>query len=104
MGKTTFKKSSPSKNASSSLSKRSGIKKTKSTKQDAVVKEGPKSKWEWEVKAVTDSKKDRHGQLTYKVEWVGWPGHTWEPAKNLKNAPDVVEDFHEANPDKPAPE
>jgi hypothetical protein len=59
---------------------------------------------EYEVEAVLDSR-HRYGKLQYLVHWKGWPisSRTWEPAKNLANAPDLVESFHRAYPAKPRP-
>ncbi|MBW0548403.1 hypothetical protein O181_088118 [Austropuccinia psidii MF-1] len=52
---------------------------------------------EWEVSQVLDSKLKRR-KLWYPVEWKGFSQDpersTWEPAKNLKNCPDLVKDFH----------
>ncbi|MBW0494991.1 hypothetical protein O181_034706 [Austropuccinia psidii MF-1] len=61
---------------------------------------------EWEVSQVLDSKLKRR-KLWYLVEWKGFSQDpersTWEPAKNLKNCPDLVKDFHSLYPDKPGP-
>ncbi|MBW0578625.1 hypothetical protein O181_118340, partial [Austropuccinia psidii MF-1] len=61
---------------------------------------------EWEVSQVLDSKLKRRN-LWYLVEWKGFSQDpersTWEPAKNLKNCPDLVKNFHSLNPDKPGP-
>ena len=37
------------------------------------------------------------------VKWKDSPSteNSWEPAINLKNAPDIVKEFHEANPSAP---
>ncbi|MBW0594153.1 hypothetical protein O181_133868 [Austropuccinia psidii MF-1] len=60
----------------------------------------------WEVSQVLDSKLKRR-KLWYLVEWKGFSQDpersTWEPAKNLKNCPDLVKDFHSLYPDKPGP-
>ena len=57
---------------------------------------------EWEVEEVLDSKR-RYRQLHYKVKWSGHPHSedSWEPAGNLKNAPDLVKTFHAQYPSKP---
>jgi len=57
---------------------------------------------EQEVDRILDSKR-RYRKLHYLVLWSGYRyNHTsWEPAENLKNAPDVVADFHRDNPSKP---
>ncbi|MBW0586590.1 hypothetical protein O181_126305 [Austropuccinia psidii MF-1] len=61
---------------------------------------------EWEVSQILNSKLKR-GKLWYLVEWKGFSQDpersTWEPAKNLKNCPELVEDFHSLYPDKPGP-
>ncbi|MBW0586994.1 hypothetical protein O181_126709 [Austropuccinia psidii MF-1] len=61
---------------------------------------------EWEVSQVLDSKPKRR-KVWYLVEWKGFSQEpersTWEPAKNLKNCPDLVKDFHSLYPDKPGP-
>ncbi|MBW0537943.1 hypothetical protein O181_077658 [Austropuccinia psidii MF-1] len=61
---------------------------------------------EWEVSQILDSKLKR-GKLWYLVEWKGFsqdPERSiWEPAKNLKNCPKLVNDFLSLYPDKPGP-
>ncbi|MBW0550029.1 hypothetical protein O181_089744 [Austropuccinia psidii MF-1] len=60
----------------------------------------------WEVSQVLDSNLKRR-KLCYLVEWKGFSQDpersTWEPAKNLKNCPDLVKYFHYLYPDKPGP-
>jgi len=65
---------------------------------------------EWEVHWILDSRIDRHHMgsgLLYLVEWKGFdntPDATsWELPEHLENAPDVVQAFHQAYPDKLAP-
>jgi len=65
---------------------------------------------EWEVHQILDSRVDRHRKgsgLLYLVEWRGFnntpDAMSWEPPEHLANAPDVVQTFHQAYPDKPAP-
>jgi hypothetical protein len=43
--------------------------------------------------------------LQYYIDWDGYQVHekTWENAKNLKNTPDAVADFHHRFPHKPWP-
>lgn len=57
---------------------------------------------EWEVEEILDSKHIRR-HLHYKVRWTGHPpsDDSWEPAPNLKNAPDRVNAFHLRYPSKP---
>ncbi|MBW0471888.1 hypothetical protein O181_011603 [Austropuccinia psidii MF-1] len=59
---------------------------------------------EWEVSQILDSKLKRR-KLWYLVEWKGFSQDsersTWEPAENLKNCPEIVEDSNSLYPDKP---
>ncbi|MBW0569035.1 hypothetical protein O181_108750 [Austropuccinia psidii MF-1] len=61
---------------------------------------------EWEVSQILNSKLKR-GKLWYLVEWKGFgqdpERYTWEPTKNLKNCPELVNNFHSVYPDKPGP-
>lgn len=60
---------------------------------------------EYVVKEVVDSRWF-HRKLQYKVKWEGYDDpaeDTWEDAKNLKNAPVAVKEFHSKYPDKPKP-
>jgi hypothetical protein len=59
---------------------------------------------EYEVERILDSKL-RYRKLHYHVQWAGYNylRTTWEPAKNLENAQDLVDEFHAANPTKPRP-
>ena len=61
---------------------------------------------EWEVKAVVDSRLFRR-RLQYLVEWIGYEGTpdaaSWQPASDLENSQEMVDDFHAKNPDKPGP-
>ena len=64
----------------------------------------------WEVHQILDSRIDHHRKgsgLLYLVEWKGFDNTpdvtSWEPPEHLANAPDVVQAFHQAYPDKPAP-
>src|SRR5882724_2861607 len=65
---------------------------------------------EWEIHSILDSRVDCHRKglgLLYLIEWKGFDNThdatSWEPPKHLINAPDVVQEFHQAYPDKPAP-
>jgi hypothetical protein len=64
---------------------------------------------EYEIAEILDSKLDRRRRckLLYLVKWVGYEGTdeetSWLPADELTHAPDLVADFHNAYPDKPAP-
>ncbi|MBW0479523.1 hypothetical protein O181_019238 [Austropuccinia psidii MF-1] len=61
---------------------------------------------EWEFPQILDSKLKRR-KLGYLVEWKGFSQDqersTCEPAKKLKNCPEIVKDFHSLYPDKPGP-
>lgn len=59
---------------------------------------------ELEVQAVLDSRTYR-GRLQYLVDWVDQDPseRTWEPASHLRNASDVVHEFHARYPAKPRP-
>src|SRR5580700_976186 len=60
---------------------------------------------EYEVSGILDSKIERR-RLKYLVDWVdcGPEQRTWEPAKNVANAPDAVAAFHRAYPLRPSPQ
>ena len=63
---------------------------------------------EWEVETILDwrwKNKTRKTNLQYKVHWKGYPTgeDSWEPAENLQNAPDLVQDFHRRFPNAPRP-
>ena len=57
---------------------------------------------EFEVQSILDSRIHRN-QLQYLVEWKGYgiSDASWEPAKNLKHAPQVISSFHRKYPNKP---
>jgi hypothetical protein len=57
---------------------------------------------EYEVEPILDSKITRN-KLYYLVDWFGYSpkDQTWEPAKNLSNAQEIVAEFHRRYPDKP---
>ncbi|MBW0571531.1 hypothetical protein O181_111246 [Austropuccinia psidii MF-1] len=65
-----------------------------------------KEEEEWEVSQILDSKLKRR-TLWHLVEWKGFSQDserfTWEPAENLNNCPELVNDFHSLYPDKPGP-
>ena len=65
---------------------------------------------EYEVSEIVDSKYDRRKtrcQLHYLVRWLGYEetdeAETWEPADELGNAIEAVQDFHKRCPTKPGP-
>lgn len=55
---------------------------------------------EFLVEKVLDSKLKR-GKLYFKVSWVGYPidEQSWEPAENLDNAPEKIEEFYQQYPE-----
>ncbi|GAA5874668.1 hypothetical protein JCM1840_007442 [Sporobolomyces johnsonii] len=58
---------------------------------------------ELEVETILDSQ-TYHGSLRYLVRWRGLSPRedSWEPADNLANADDLVQEFHRRYPNKPA--
>ncbi len=59
---------------------------------------------EYEVEKVLDSQR-RWGKLEYFVHWSGYNinERTWEPAENLANSSQKVQEFHRQYPQKPKP-
>jgi len=59
---------------------------------------------ELEVEAVLDSRR-RRGHIEYLVHWMGQrvDERTWEPATNLANAMEIVQEYHSKYPDRPDP-
>jgi hypothetical protein len=57
---------------------------------------------EYEVEAIRDSRIHR-GQLQYLVRWKGFSpaDDTWEPERNVANAPEKLAEFHRAYPSAP---
>jgi len=65
---------------------------------------------EYEISEILDSKLDRRRrqcQLLYLVQWSGYEGMdeeiSWLLAMELRNASELVLDYHSAYPDKPGP-
>ena len=60
---------------------------------------------EYDVEKILNSRIYRR-KLQYEVKWEGWDeSHvTWEPAENVANARELVEEFHTENPDAPTEE
>ena len=46
----------------------------------------------------------RRGKLQYFIHWQGYniDQRTWEPAENVENAPELIQQFHATYPNKPA--
>lgn len=63
---------------------------------------------QWEVEEIVDSYWDRRSKrkprLYYTVKWTGHVDHTTEPAEYLKNAAELVRNFHRRYPNKPRPD
>ena len=58
---------------------------------------------EWEIEKILDSKL-YYRKLRYRVQWPGQDlDLQWYPAGNFKNAPEKIEEFHTAYPEKPGP-
>jgi len=57
---------------------------------------------EWEVEEVLDSR-FKNRQLQYLVKWTGTNSaeNSWEPDRNLANAPEAIRDFHNRHPEAP---
>jgi hypothetical protein len=61
---------------------------------------------EYEVEEVFNVRHNKKKQRwEYFVSWVGWPEseNLWQPMGNLKNAMELVKDFHRRQPKKPKP-
>jgi len=60
---------------------------------------------EWEVEKILNSRHHRN-QIQYRVKWTGFhePDRTWYPVRNFENSPDLIRQFHEEYPEKPAPQ
>jgi len=62
---------------------------------------------EWEVEAILDSTLNKRFRypLRYLVKWTGFDGtredNTWTSVKDLENASELVEAFHDQHPDRP---
>jgi len=57
---------------------------------------------QWEVDRILDSKRC-YRKLHYLVQWAGYRHvrTSWEPAANLENTRELVEEFHQKHPWKP---
>jgi len=57
---------------------------------------------EWEIEQLLDSKL-RYRKLQYLVQWASYNylRTSWEPAENLGNAQELVDEFHREQPNKP---
>jgi hypothetical protein len=55
---------------------------------------------EWEVEEVMACKMNLNQRLLYRVKWRGYDtDNTWYPARNLKNSPRLLQEFHKQNLD-----
>ena len=75
---------------------------------DGPQPEKVEGKDEWQVERIVDSRRykkstGKRQKLSYLVKWVGYDELTWELARNLKHAPELVKEFHDANPGKAKP-
>ena len=64
----------------------------------------PEGDTEWEVFRIVDSQISGRGKrLQYLVSWKGYEADqdSWEPAGNLKNAPNAIKEFHCLHPHAP---
>ena len=54
---------------------------------------------EYEVKAIKDHRTDQKGNHSYLVAWKGYEDHddTWEPAANLENSSDLIQEYWNAH-------
>ena len=54
---------------------------------------------QWEVEEILKSRIHR-GKLQFYVHWKGFAAHerTWEPAENLQQSQELIEEFYERNP------
>jgi transposase InsO family protein len=59
---------------------------------------------EWEVERIL-AVRLHYRKLQYRVKWIGHdePDSQWYAARNLKNSPQLLSDFHAANPTRPGP-
>jgi hypothetical protein len=59
---------------------------------------------EYEVEDILDCKRVGRSGIKYLVKWKGYPisEATWEPFAHVRNASDLVQDYHRRHPDKPA--
>jgi len=57
---------------------------------------------DWDVDSILDSKRC-YRKLDYLVQWAGYRyvRTSWEPAENLGNAQELVDEFHRSHPRKP---
>ena len=67
------------------------------TSPPPVMIEGEK---EYKVEEIIDSRK-RRGKLEYLVQWKGYTAEerTWEPAANVQNAPEKIDEYRKKYPD-----
>ena len=68
----------------------------------AVVDDDGTTYQEWNVEGIEDSRMNSR-RLEYLVRWTGYQEPTWNYATNIKNAKEVIREFHQANPGKVGP-
>jgi hypothetical protein len=61
---------------------------TDSGSEDSYENDSSEDEEEWEVEEIVDA------ELWYQVKWAGCDEVTWEPAENLRNAFELVEEYH----------
>jgi hypothetical protein len=60
----------------------------------------------YEIETILDSRPTRNQQsIQYLVKWLGYPSseNTWIPASGMKQATQLVQEYHSRHPKKPAP-
>ena len=58
---------------------------------------------EWQVERLVASRINR-GRLEYRAQWLGWDEDpVWYPARNFKNSPHLLRQFHDQYPNAPGP-
>jgi transposase InsO family protein len=68
-----------------------------------VLQDSDNEQAEYEVQSVLAVKLVR-GKLKYRVDWKGWDQDPeWYPASALSNSPIALQEFHQANPQRPGP-
>jgi hypothetical protein len=58
---------------------------------------------EWHFENVMDFGKANNGRWKYLGKWEGYDELTWQPVGDLRGCDDAIQEFHDANPNKPGP-